>query len=178
MWSPLLYAGHKQFYLWLYSLFCGTFQCFFNHTVKLKSLTVLHTVEGSIFLRFTPLVHDHSICPLQSKPIFNWQHPFFAFQVHACTAVLSTFATHTQQMGKPQCKPQCKHGLLYLSMILSLQYQITNWPVLLCTIDLAAIIYRGCLLHRYNYRGCLLHRHETENGVPEVCTWSITHTNS
>ncbi len=24
------------------------------------------------------------------------------------------------------------------------------------------------------YRGCLLHRHETENGVPEVCTWSIT----
>ncbi len=67
-------------------------------------------------------------------------------------------------MGKPQCKPQCKHGLLYLSgSLLSLQYQITNWPVLLCTIDLAAIIYRGCLLHR----------HETENGVPEVCTWSI-----
>ncbi len=54
-------------------------------------------------------------------------------------AVLSTFANTHTQMGKPQCK----HGLLYLSMSgLFTKFAVSNhnWPVLLCTIDLAAII--------------------------------------
>ncbi len=87
--------------------------------------------------------------------------------------------THTQ-MGKPQCKPQCKHGLLYLSMSgLFTKFAVSNHKLASVVVyyrSSSYYIYRGCLLHRYNYRGCLLHRHETENGVPEVCTWSITHT--
>ncbi len=56
MWSLLLYAGHKQFYLCmalrLLVVFCGTF----HQLVSLKRLTVLHTVEGSDFQVIYPKV--------------------------------------------------------------------------------------------------------------------------
>ncbi len=63
------------------------------------------------------------------------------------TAVLSTFATHPHTKW---VNHNVNHNVnmdyyTWVVSLLSLQYQIKNWPVLLCTIDLAAIIYNGCI---------------------------------